>query len=174
MILLIVDVQKAIVDEQLYAFHNFVENVSKLIEIARKNNIEVVYVRHDDGLGSDLSNGQEGFEIYEAFKPNSGELIFDKSVNSAFKESGLLEYLRNKGEKSIIIAGLQTDYCIDASVKAGFEHGFTMIVPKKANTTLDNSYLTASQLYDYYNNYMWHERYALSLSMEAVIEMMQK
>ena len=65
-----------------------------------------------------------GFEIYDGFKPQPGEKIFTKTVNSCFKESGLLEYLREKQVKEVAIAGLMTDYCIDATVKCGFEHGF--------------------------------------------------
>jgi Amidases related to nicotinamidase len=46
-----------------------------------------------------------------------------KNVNSAFRDTGLLDYLHEKEEDTIIIVGLQTDYCIDATVKCGFEHG---------------------------------------------------
>ncbi|MGO1043070.1 isochorismatase family protein [Clostridioides difficile] len=56
MVLLIVDTQKLITNEKLYKFHEFVANVESLIDTARKNNIEVIYVRHDDGV-------EHGFNI---------------------------------------------------------------------------------------------------------------
>lgn len=139
MVLLVIDTQKLITNERLYEFDAFVSNVKELINKARENNIEVIYVRHDDGLGSELTKGTDGFEIYEEFKPLNSEKIFDKNVNSAFKETGLLAYLTAKDEKEIIIVGLQTDYCIDATVKCGFEHGFNIIVPEYANKTVGNS-----------------------------------
>ena len=49
MVLLVVDTQKGIVDERLYAFEKFVSNIRKLIRTAREQGIEVVYVQHDDG-----------------------------------------------------------------------------------------------------------------------------
>ena len=49
MILLILDVQKGITNEKLYAFDEFKKNIIRLIGEARKTGIEVVYVRHDDG-----------------------------------------------------------------------------------------------------------------------------
>ena len=101
-----------------------------LIEKARQNNIEVIFIRHDDGIGQELTKGNDGFEIYEEFKPINNEKIFDKTVNSAFKETGLLEYLISIEERQLIIAGLQTDYCIDAAIKCGFEHGFQIVVPE--------------------------------------------
>ena len=130
MILLVVDVQKGITNEKLYAFDEFKKNMVRLIDEARKTGIEVVYVRHDDGAGSGFSKGDEAFEIYEGIMPLEGEKIFDKKVNSCLNRNvGLLEYLENKHIRSLIITGLQTDYCIDATVKSAFENGFEVIVP---------------------------------------------
>ena len=103
----------------------------------------------------------------------NNELIFDKTVNSSFKDTGLLEYLKQKEETEIIIVGLQTDYCIDATIKAGFAYGFKMIVPANANSTFDNQYMTAEQTYNYYNDFMWNKRYAEYISMKDVIEWMK-
>ena len=52
MVLLVVDTQKGIVDERLYAFEKFVSNIRELIRTAREQGIEVVYVQHDDGPGT--------------------------------------------------------------------------------------------------------------------------
>ncbi|HAU5070954.1 TPA: cysteine hydrolase [Clostridioides difficile] len=172
MVLLIVDTQKLITNEELYNFNEFVVNLVKLIDTARKKNIEVIYVRHDDGIDCELTKGKHGFEIYEEFKPCDEEKIFDKDVNSAFKETGLLEYLTNKNEKDIIIAGLQTDYCIDATIKCGFEHGFNIIVPSYANTTIDNSFMSAEQSYKYYNEFIWNGRYAECISLDETLKRM--
>lgn len=173
MILLVVDTQKLITNNNLYHFETFKANIQRIIYKARVNGIEVVYVRHDDGEKNELTKGNEGFEIYDPFKPLQGEKIFDKEVNSAFKDTGLLEYLTEKGEKDIIIVGLQTDYCIDATIKCGFEHRFHMIVPAHTNTTVDNSFMTGEQSYTYYNEHMWPRRYAECITLEEAIERMQ-
>ncbi|MBC2039834.1 cysteine hydrolase family protein [Listeria marthii] len=174
MILLIVDTQKLIMTNELYNFDSLVPNIEKLIETARKNKLEVIYVRHDDGADTELTKGKEGFEIYEKFAPTNTERIFYKTVNSAFKGTGLLEYLQEKNTKTIIVAGLQTDFCIDATVKCGFEHGFQMIVPAFANSTEANEFMTAENSYKYYNEWMWPDRYANCLSIEETINEMSK
>ena len=107
-------------------------------------------------------------------QPVGSEVIFDKNVNSAFRGTGLLEYLRQKEENTVIIAGLQTEYCIDATIKAGFEHGFKMIVPANTNSTFDNQYMSADQTYKYYNEFMWNKRYAECISFERTIELMEE
>lgn len=172
MVLLVIDTQKLITNERLYGFQQFVSNVKDLIHGARTNGIEVIYVRHDDGAGAELTKGTPGYEIYEEFQPSAGEKIFDKTVNSAFKDTGLLEYLKEKAVKDIVITGLQTDYCIDATVKCAFEHGFHAIVPAYANTTTDNAFMTGEASYRYYNEFMWKNRYAECITIEeAMIRM---
>lgn len=174
MVLLVVDTQKAITNNRLYKFDLFESHVKELIYTARNNNIEVIFIRHDDGIGNELTKGNDGFEVYDGFKPYADEIIFDKNVNSSFKETGLLEYLKKSEENTIIIVGLQTDYCIDATIKAGFEHGFKMIVPEYTNSTFDNQYMTAEQTYRYYNHYIWNGRYAECVSFDKALELMSR
>ncbi len=171
--LLVIDAQELITNERLYAYEKYIENVRRLISEARKNGTEVIYVRHDDGVGQPLSKGNEGFDVCSEFAPEAGERIFDKSVNSPFRDSGLLEYLCSNGVKRLIITGLQTDFCIDATVKCGFEHGFEIIVPEHCNTTFDNDFMTAEQTCCYYNEFMWKNRYADCVSIAEALEMIQ-
>lgn len=173
MVLLVVDTQKLITTENLYNYSEFVANVKELIETARKNSVEVIYVVHDDGEGEELTKGKEGYQIFEEFAPSVEEKIFEKNVNSAFFKTGLLEYLKRKSETKVMVVGLMTDYCIDATVKAGFEHGFKVVVPAYSNTTLDNEFLNAEDSYRYYNEKMWNERYAECVDLEGAIKLLK-
>ncbi len=174
MVLLVVDAQKLITTDKLYRFEDFVSNVEALIRTARENDIEVIFIRHDDGEGKPLTKGTEGFEIYERFRPLDGEKIVDKTVNSPFRDTGLLQYLDSNDEDTLIVAGLQTDYCIDATVKCGFEYGFEIIVPAFANSTFDNAFMSAAESYRYYNEFMWKNRYARCISIDETLELMKK
>ena len=175
MVLLVVDTQKGIVDERLYAFEKFVSNIKELIRTAREQGSEVVYVQHDDGPGTGFSIGDDEFEVYSEFAPLLTEKRFVKTVCSAFKkESGLLEYLTEKGEKDVMVCGIMTDFCINATVEAGFEHGLHMIVPAYANSTQDNEYMTGEQSYRYYNEFLWTDRYADCVPMDKALELLKK
>lgn len=174
MILLIVDTQKKIYNEALYNFEHVTEVIERLIFLARKNHVEVVYVCHDDGEGSGCSYGDEGFEVYERFAPNDDEKIFIKEVNSAFHyKTGLLSYLKRKNEKDVIIVGMQTDLCIDATIKSGFENGLNMIIPLDGNTTKDNQFISKDIIYRYFNESIWPIRYGKVMVLEDVIRMME-
>ena len=172
MVLLVIDAQKEITNDRLYKFNEFVSTVKMLIKTARENNVEVIFVRHDDGAGTPMTKGLDGFEIYEGFAPEQNEKIFDKQVNSPFRDTGLVEYLSEKGETVIIVTGLQTDYCIDAAIKCGFEHGFKMIVPEYCNSTFDNEFMSAETSYRYYNEFIWKNRYAECVSVKSVLDML--
>ena len=120
MILLVVDMQKCLVDEELYDYDSFVEKTAKLIHAARENQVEVIYVQHDAGPGSGLSAGDDGFEIAYQVSPVKGEKIFIKTINSCFGNPEFRKYMEKQEDKRLMIIGLQTNYCIDATVKSAF------------------------------------------------------
>ena len=174
MVLLVVDTQRGCFNESLYAFEAVKNNIKKLIAEARANNIEVIYVQHDDGPGTDLERGKDNYEIFDEFAPADGEKRFEKNVNSSFHAmTGLTEYLNSKNEKDIITVGVSTDYCLDATVKSGFEQGFHMIIPAYANSTYDNPYFDGETAYKFYNEFMWPVRYAQTVTFEETIERMK-
>ena len=174
MILLVVDTQKGCFNENLYLFETIKKNIKQLISLARENNVEVVYVQHNDGPGTDLDKSADNYEIYEEFAPRDGEKRFEKNVNSAFHSmTGLTEYLHSKGEKDIIAIGVSTDYCMDATVKSGFEKGFNIIIPEYTNSTYDNPYFDKEAAYHYFNDFMWNKRYAKVISFEQAVQLLQ-
>ena len=174
MILLVVDTQKGCFDKSLYAFETVRDNIRQLIAVARENNVEVIYVQHDDGPGTDLAKGTDSYEIYEEFAPLKDEKRFEKNVNSAFHPmTGLTQYLLEKNEKDIMTVGVSTDYCMDATIKSGFEKGFNMIVPSYTNSTYDNPYFDKETAYRYYNEFMWGTRYAKIITYDQAIQLLQ-
>lgn len=174
MILMVVDTQRGCFNDKLYAYEIVKENIKRLITEARENNIKVIYIQHDDGPGTDLDKDTDNYEVFDEFAPLNGEKRFEKNVNSAFHSmTGLTDYLKSKNEKEIITIGVSTDYCMDATVKSGFEQGFHMIIPAYANSTYDNPYFDRETAYQYYNEFMWPKRYAQSVTVEEAVEMMR-
>ena len=173
MILLVVDMQKGIVDEELYDYENFMNRTVTLIDAARKNNVEVIFVQHDAGEDSGLSVGDEDFEIIDEIRPKEGEKVFVKKINSCFGNRDFREYTEKQEDKRLMIIGLQTNYCIDATVKSAFERGFEVIIPEGTNTTFDNDYMTGETTVRYYNDDVWEE-IVDSVTLEEALEMLGK
>ena len=173
MILLVVDMQKCLVDEELFDYDSFVEKTAKLIDAARKNRVEVIYVQHDAGPGSGLSAGDEGFEIADQVSPEKGEKVFVKTINSCFGNAEFGEYMEHQEDKRLMIIGLQTNYCIDATVKSAFERGYEVIIPEGTNSTFDNDYMTGETTVRYYNEDIW-DSVADVIPFEEAMELMGK
>lgn len=173
MVLLVIDAQIWLTNKELYCYEKFVKGTKAIIETARQNNIEVIYVQHDDGPGTGFTVGDDLFEINQEFYPKEGEKRYVKKVSSAFCGTGLKEYLLDKSEDTIIIVGLLTNICIDASVKSAFEMGFKVVIPEGTNTTFDNPYMDKENTYKYYNEFMWPERFAECISVEETIQRMR-
>ena len=171
MILLVIDMQKSLVDEELYAFDTFVDSTVRLVDAARIKGVEVIFVQHDAGPGSGLSAGDEGFEIIDLLQPKPGEKVFVKNINSCFGNKEFKAYMEQQEDKRLMIIGLQTNYCIDATVKSAFERGFDVIIPEGTNSTFDNDYMTGETTVRYYNEDVWEELVD-AVTLEEAIEMM--
>lgn len=170
--LLVIDIQKGITDNRLYNFESFIDNTKRIIDAARANQIEVIYFQHDDGPGTGFSIGDEDFEIANQVTPMDEEKVFVKDINSCFGNEEFVDYIKN--EDTLMVVGLQTNFCVDATVKSAFERGYKVIIPQGANSTFDNDYMTGEVTYKYYNDMMWPERFATCMSVEDVIIYLQQ
>jgi nicotinamidase-related amidase len=171
-VLLVVDVQNALIHAHPYNEHRVIENIKKLLLVARANEKEVLYVRHDDGEGTEFENGTYGWQIYGEISPENDELIFEKHYNSAFHKTNLKEHLDSRNIDTIVLVGLQTEYCIDATCKGAFDRGYKVIIPEETNTTFGNEYLSGEKLYEFYNYKIWNRRFADVVSVEEAIKLL--
>ena len=172
--LIVIDMQKALLDDELYNLNGLLDNVSKLIEAARANRVEVIYVQHDAGEGSGFSVGDEAFEIADEVAPQAGEKVFVKRASSSFTNREFAAYLEKEEGDTLLIVGLQTNFCIDATVKSAFERGYDVFIPEGTNSTFDNPYMSGKTTYEYYMNEVWPDLFADCVSMDEALEMIRK
>jgi nicotinamidase-related amidase len=172
--LLIVDVQRALIDEHPFDEKAFLQRLQKLIGAARASGVDVIYVRHDGGKGDPLTYGEPGFAIHPDIASQPGEMVFDKKYNSAFKETELEKHLNARGIERIVLAGMQTEYCIDATCKSAFDRGYSLVIPAGCTTTFDNQYLSGEQLVSFYENLIWNRRFARVMPLTDAIEALER
>ncbi len=138
--LLVVDVQRGLDDPVLGLRNNLAceRNVAALIAKWRQTERPVVFVRHDSVRpDSPLRPGQPGNDL----KPEvSGEpdLLVVKSVSSAFYgRPDLHEWLQTKGVTGVAIAGIQTNYCCEATARMASDLGYDTLFVLDATHTFD-------------------------------------
>jgi nicotinamidase-related amidase len=79
--------------------------------------------------------GTEGVETHASVKPAEGETVIEKHYPNSFRETPLLEHLRSLGVERLVIGGMMTHMCVDATVRAAFDHGFECWVAQDACAT---------------------------------------
>ena len=159
--------QSGLIENEPYNRDVILQATEKLISVARREGIEVIFVRHGDSSG-ELKIGTVGWEIYDTVKPMSGEKIFDKTHCSAFRGTLLKEYLDKKKIKTIVLMGMQTEYCIDTTCRVAYEYGYSVIIPEGGTTTFDNITFKANELLKYYEQKIWNKRFASIIPIEDV------
>jgi nicotinamidase-related amidase len=149
----IVDAQVNMFDAAMpvYRAKEILANLEALCQKARAAGVPVVFVRHDGGQGAVGEYGTPGWQIRGELGPQAGEGIVDKRVPDAFEGTGLEEMLRYRGIASLVVAGMQTDYCINATARRAVSLGFDVTVIADAHSTYDAPNQTAEELVSEYN-----------------------
>ena len=157
--LIVIDIQEGLVKENPFDTKNFIINTKAIIQHFRDQNIEVIFIRHseDEGL---LAMGNDNWQVYHELKPQENEKIFNKYYNSIFKDTKLKEYLNRKNITDLTFVGMQVEFCIDTSVKVGFEYGYKITIVEDAISTFDNIQLSADQILSFYKEKIWRNRFA--------------
>jgi nicotinamidase-related amidase len=76
--------------------------------------------------------GTEGVEINSAVAPAAGELVLTKEQPNSFLDTGLEGELRERGIDELVVAGMMTSMCVDATVRAAADLGFDVTVAHDA------------------------------------------
>ncbi len=164
--LLMIDVQNALVEAKPYQITKRIAIWKRAISWARESGIEVIFIQHQD---DDIIEGSHGWQIYSELAPKQAEKKISKSYNSAFKNTGLKAYLDEQGIESLIIAGMQTEYCVDTTIKVAFEYGYTIFVIENGTTTFEAEDIEATTLIEHYEN-IWADRFAEVDFLEELIK----
>ncbi len=101
-------------------------NAQRLLQKFREKKMLVVHVRH---------NAQQGAEIHKNVYPTDGEKVVSKVQVNCFKDTDLLEYLREHKVKKLVICGMMTHMCVEAAVRAAHDYDFEVTLIHDACAT---------------------------------------
>lgn len=77
----------------------------------------------------------EGVNIHENVEPLPGEVVIQKHYPNSFRETPLLDYLKKEEIRRVVICGMMTHMCVDATTRAAFDYGFRCFVLHDACAT---------------------------------------
>ena len=141
--LVVIDVQTSLMDEGPWEGEAVLGRIALLVERARAAGAPVVFVT-DQRVTPDGS-------LHRALEVHPADPVVSKGFSDSFLGTGLDELLRARGIRSIAVAGLQTDYCIDTTCRRAVSLGYDVVLVADAHTTFDHESLTASQIVAHHN-----------------------
>lgn len=114
----------------------------KVLAFFRKNRLPVVHIQHISARpgATFFLPGTDGAAIHECVKPLAHEEIIEKHYPNSFRETPLQESLAQRRIDHLVIAGMMTHMCVDATVRSAFDLGFTCTLIHDACATKSLSF----------------------------------
>jgi nicotinamidase-related amidase len=102
----------------------------EVLDAYRSAGAPVIHVQHvwDAPDAAFMKPGTDGVEIHPLVAPEGAEPVVTKAEPNSFLGTGLEAELRDRGIDSVVVSGMMTSMCVDSTVRAGSELGFTMSV----------------------------------------------
>ncbi|MEO7007634.1 MAG: cysteine hydrolase family protein [Caldimonas sp.] len=116
-----------------------VSNAARLVESFDSAGAKVVHVQHLAGhLSAPLfAPGAAGARIIDEVQPRATHEVVVKALPSAFVGTELDAKLRAAAIDTLVVAGLMTHMCVDATARDGMSRGYKVIVAGDACATRD-------------------------------------
>jgi nicotinamidase-related amidase len=109
-------------------------NAATVLEGFRHRAEPIFHVQHVwEGEGPEFFEpGTRGVEIHDAVRPAGDEPVVQKAYPNSFRETDLESRLRDAGVTDLVVAGMMTSMCVDATVRAAVDLGFDCTVVEDA------------------------------------------
>lgn len=111
------------------------ERLKSLVKGARAAHVPVAFIQNDGGEVDPDFPGTPGWALHPELLPIGIEKVYRKTTTDSLHETGLLEDLRAAGVTDLVIAGMQSNYCIDATTRRAVQEGFNVTLVSDAHST---------------------------------------
>ena len=138
--LLLIDIQKDYFPGGKMELEGSVEAAQKaaeLLQCFRDHAMPTVHIQHVS-LSQDATffiSGDSGTDIHDITPHYEGEPLVQKHYPNAFRETDLLSKLHGWGIERVIVTGMMTHMCVDATTRAAVDLGFQVIVAEDSCAT---------------------------------------
>ncbi len=131
--LLLIDIQRDYFPggrQPLVGSDRAADAASSVLGHFRAGSEPIVHVQHswDEPGAAYLKPGTSGFAHDDRVAPAGDEPVVVKESPNAFVETDLEERLRSDGIDRLVVAGMMTSMCVDATVRAAVDLGFAVTV----------------------------------------------
>jgi nicotinamidase-related amidase len=136
--LVIVDAQRNMLEgsEPVPSAVDVKDVLSDLLDKARAARTVVVHVQNDGSSGDPDEPGIPGWEL--VFEPADEEIVVRKDQSDTFAANPhLAGLLKARDVDTVVIAGMQSEFCVQATSLGALREGFVVLLPRGAHATYD-------------------------------------
>jgi len=143
--LLVIDIQKDYFEGGKFPLVNPLDaakNAYMLLQCFREHGGQHIHIQHIslEPNAAFFIKGDSGSDIHDSVAHFEGEPIVYKHEPNSFLNTNLLEMLKEWGVERVVITGMMTHMCVDATARAASDFGFDVIVAEDACATRDLKY----------------------------------
>ena len=140
--LLVIDVQNALCSGQwaAYDIDRVVGRMNEGVTRARAVGAPVIFIQHEEEDGS-LQFNTHGWQLFEKLDVRPEDVRIRKTACDSFYRTALQSHLESRGIGKVIVCGLQSEFCVDSTVRAALALGYSVVLVSNAHSTLDNGIL---------------------------------
>lgn len=149
--LLVIDVQRGLCEGR-WAMHDtdrVIERINALTRACRAVQVPVIFVQHDEAEG--LVAGSDPWQLAVGLEVEPGDLRLQKQASDAFHRTELHTLLQDRGVTELIVCGMQSDFCVDSTVRRALGLGYAVTLVADAHTTMGDGELSAEQIIGHRN-----------------------
>ena len=155
--LLIIDVQHAMCagEEAAFEIGRVLDRINSVSARARAAGLPVVLVQHEEDEGP-LQFGSDGWQLAAGLATGPGDLRVRKTTPDSFHQTELRQLLADRGVTRLVVCGLQSDFCVDTTVRRALSLGYHLALVADGHSTFDNGVLSAAQIIAHHNKTLSH------------------
>lgn len=114
-------------------------NAQQLLKQFRAHKQAVVHIQHVSSRpeATFFLPETNGVAIHDHVKPMADEKVIVKHFPNSFRETDLLDHLQSLAISDVVICGMMTHMCVDATTRAAKDYGFNIEVIGDACATRD-------------------------------------
>jgi len=147
---LVIDMQQALLTGA-YRETEVVDVVNALSHRVRAAGAPVFFIQHNHSSFAPMMQGAAGWQIHASMDRQPTDQLLEKTASDSFYRTDLEERLRALSVRELIVTGLQTEFCVDATCRAALSRDFDVVLVADGHTT-GNSHLPAQTIIEHHNN----------------------
>lgn len=113
------------------------ERANRLLTFFRDKNLPLVHIQHvaTSPKATFFLPDTNGVKTHEIVAPLKGEVVFQKHFPNSFRDTPLLVHLQREHIARVVITGMMTHMCVDATTRTAFDFGLHCLIAQDACAT---------------------------------------